>query len=159
MAVEHGTDEKWLGESVYASSYGKDAYASMKQALRGRRRGLSVQFRGRDTLREEGFELTLLWQRGEPFDLARRRLDSITADPTAGRAPRDHMLPAFEGIEHLVPRPARIELHRLHTAGAITVRAFALPDAEPADPSAAQHLSHRWVETSPLRRAASAALA
>lgn len=49
----------------------------MKQALRGRTRGLSFQFQWRDHLPEnEGFHLTLLWRRGERFHTARRRLDS-----------------------------------------------------------------------------------
>lgn len=159
VVVQHGTDRKWLDESVYASSYGKDSYTSMKQGLRGNRPGVSFQFGERDTLRAEGFELTLLWQRGEPFDLARQRLAAMTPDPTAEPAPRDHMLPQFEGIEHRVPRPARIELHQLHTAGKITITAVQLPDAEPADPHVRRHFERRWTNTSPLRRAAGAALA
>ncbi|MFC1421303.1 hypothetical protein [Streptacidiphilus cavernicola] len=130
-----------------------------QQALRGRRRGICFQFQGRDSLREEGFELTLLWQQGEPFELARQRLAAIVPDPAAGRAPRDFMLPQFESVEERVPRPARMDLHRLHSAGEITLRTVPLPVAEPVDPRALRHLDRRWQPTSPLRRSAAAALA
>jgi hypothetical protein len=48
VVVEHSTDKRWLGESLYASINGRDAYVGMRQALRGRTRGISFQFRGRD---------------------------------------------------------------------------------------------------------------
>ncbi|MFD8079500.1 nucleotidyltransferase domain-containing protein [Streptomyces sp. NPDC059718] len=159
VVVEHGTDKRWLGESLHASINGRDAYVSMRQALRGRTRGIAFQFRGRDSLRAEGFELFLLWRKGESFALARERLSSLKADPSAGRAPRDHMLAAFEGMESLVPRPARIELFNRHETGRITVTPLTLRDEFPADEEAALQVRHRWVETSPLRRAAACALA
>ncbi|MFJ4467360.1 nucleotidyltransferase domain-containing protein [Streptomyces sp. NPDC089424] len=110
VVVEHGTDEQWLEESLYASINGRDPYVSMRQALRGRTRGISFQFRGRDTLRDEGFDLFMLWPKGEPFSLARERLSSWKEDPSAGTAPRDHMLAAFGSLESPVPRLARFEL-------------------------------------------------
>ncbi|TJZ99428.1 nucleotidyltransferase domain-containing protein [Actinacidiphila oryziradicis] len=158
VVVQHGTDKRWLGESLHASINGRDAYVGMRQALRGRTRGISFQFRERDSLLAEGFELFLLWRRGEPFSLARERLASLKKDPSAGTAPRDHMLAEFEGIERLVPRPARIELFNRHAAGKISIVPLRLLDGEPTDPEAAQHVRRRWVETSPLRRAASCAL-
>lgn len=158
VVVEHGTDKRWLGESLYASINGRDAYVGIRQALRGRTRGISFQFRGRDSLRDEGFDLFLLWRRGEPFSLARERLSSLKEDPSAGTAPRDHMLTAFEGMESLVPRPARIELFNRHAAGRIRVTPLTLRDGYPADDEVARHVRRRWVETSPLRRAAACAL-
>ncbi|MCX5215569.1 nucleotidyltransferase domain-containing protein [Kitasatospora sp. NBC_00240] len=157
VVVEHGTDKRWLNESLHASCYGKDSYTSMKQGLRGNTRGISFQFRGRDSLTAEGFPLTLLWRRGEPFDLARQRLAALTPDPDASRAPRDHMLPAFAGIEDLVPRPARIELHSRHAQGEITITALTLDDGRPGEPRTTRHIERRWLDTSPLRRAAFAA--
>lgn len=88
-----------LSESLDASINGRDSYVGMKQALRGRTRGISFQFRGRSSLLDEGFDLFLLWLKGEPFSLARERLASLTADPEARPAPRDHMLPEFEGLQ------------------------------------------------------------
>lgn len=87
VVIEHGADKRWLGESLDASINGRDSYVGMRQALRGRTRGISFQFRGRSSLLDEGFELVLLWRKGEPFSLARERLASLTADPAAGPAP------------------------------------------------------------------------
>lgn len=159
VVVQHTTDERWKQESLDALFNGSDSYVAMRQALRGRRRGISFQFQERRTLEEEGFELLLLWRRGEPVALARRRLDAITPDPAAGRAPRDHVLPPYETIADLLPRPVRIDLHRLCTDGAATVSAFPLPDAHPRSVVAAAHAEERWTSNSPLRRAATAALA
>ncbi|WP_333773085.1 nucleotidyltransferase domain-containing protein [Streptomyces sp. IBSBF 3136] len=158
VVIEHGTDRRWLGESLDASINGRDSYVGMKQALRGRARGMSFQFRGRSSLLDEGFDLFLLWRKGEPFSLARERLASLTADPEAGPAPRDHMLPEFEGLQSLVPRPARIELFTRRAKGKISLTPLRLKDAEIEDPVAALHVRRRWVETSPLRRAAACAL-
>ncbi|MFD4909978.1 nucleotidyltransferase domain-containing protein [Kitasatospora purpeofusca] len=159
VVVEHGTDKRWLSESLHASCYGKDSYTSMKQGLRGNTRGISFQFRSRDSLTAEGFPLTLLWRRGEPFDVARQRLAALTPDPAAGSAPRDHMLPAFAGIEDLLPRPARIELHTRYTAGEIAVTPLILDDGRPGERSVIRHIERRWIDTSSLRRAALTAAA
>ncbi|MDX2290666.1 MULTISPECIES: nucleotidyltransferase domain-containing protein [Streptomyces] len=159
VVIEHGTDRRWLGESLDASINGRDSYVGMRQALRGRTRGISFQFRGRSSLLDEGFELFLLWRKGEPFSLARERLASLTADPAAGPAPRDHMLTEFEGLESTVPRPARIELFGRHAKGRISITPLRLVDADLEDSEAAWHVRRRWVETSPLRRAATCALA
>lgn len=158
VVVEHGTDKQWLGEFLYASVNGRDPYVGMRQALRGRTRGISFQFRGLESLRDEGFDLLLLWRRGEPFSLARERLVSLREDPSAGTASRDHMLSAFEGLEGLVPRPVRIELFDRHVAGRISVTSLMLREGEPADEEVAGHVRRRWVASSPLRRAAACAL-
>ncbi|MFL9659695.1 nucleotidyltransferase domain-containing protein [Streptomyces sp. PB17] len=158
VVIEHGTDKRWLGESLDASINGRDSYVGMRQALRGRSRGISFQFRGRSSLLDEGFELFLLWRKGEPFSLARERLASLTADPEAGPAPRDHMLAEFEGLESLVPRPARIELFSRHVKGRISITPLRLVDGDLEDSVAVWHVRRRWVETSPLRRAATCAL-
>ncbi|MFD8375339.1 hypothetical protein ACFV2Z_31910 [Streptomyces sp. NPDC059688] len=65
VVIEHGTDQRWLDESLDAPINGRDPYAEMKQALRGRTRGISFQFRGR-SLRDQGcFDLFLLWRKGD----------------------------------------------------------------------------------------------
>ncbi|MFF3862647.1 nucleotidyltransferase domain-containing protein [Streptomyces sp. NPDC002209] len=38
VVIEHGTDKRWLGESLHASINGRDSYVGMRQALRGRTR-------------------------------------------------------------------------------------------------------------------------
>ncbi|MFE7113971.1 nucleotidyltransferase domain-containing protein [Streptomyces sp. NPDC057654] len=108
MVVEHRRDDRLTSEFLHSLSYGGDPSASMKRALKGRSRGLQIHFGERESLEAEGFELTLLWTRGEPVDAARARLAAITPDPEAGRAPRDHMIEAFDGIDRRVPRPVRI---------------------------------------------------
>ncbi|MGW7465322.1 nucleotidyltransferase domain-containing protein [Streptomyces xantholiticus] len=158
VVIEHGTDKRWLGESLDASINGRDSHVRMRQALRGRTRGISFQFRGRSSPLDEGFEMFLLWRKGEPFSLARERLTSLTADPEAGPAPRDHMITEFEGLESLVPRPARIELFGRHVKGRISITPLRLMDGGLKDPEVARHVRRRWVETSPLRRAATCAL-
>ncbi|MEV0281315.1 nucleotidyltransferase domain-containing protein [Streptomyces sp. NPDC050610] len=158
LVVEHRRDDRLVSEFVHALSYGRDPSASMKRALKGNSRGLQIHFGERKTLEAEGFELTLLWTRGEPVDAARTRLAAITPDPEAGRAPRDHMIEAFDGIDRWVPRPVRVDLTDLVDRKAATIRQLQLPDAEPAHPAALETLT-RWSETSPLRRAAAAVLA
>ncbi|MBZ4319914.1 nucleotidyltransferase domain-containing protein [Streptomyces huiliensis] len=158
LVVEHRTDTRLTSEFVHALSYGRDPSASMKRALKGNSRGLQIHFRERSTLEADGFELTLLWARGEPVSAARTRLAALTADPAAGRAPRDHMIEAFDGIDRWVPRPVRIDLADLVDRQAATVRHLELADAHPSHPVALKALA-RWSDTSPLRRAAAAVLA
>ena len=86
VVIQHTTDPTWRQQSLDAHINGRDPYTGMKQALRGRSRGFSFQFQERDWLRAEGFDLTLLWQQGEPFELARERLAAIRPDPAAGRS-------------------------------------------------------------------------
>ncbi len=157
VVVEHRTDERLTSEFVNALSYGRDPSASMKRALKGTSRGLQLHFRERKSLEAEGFELTPLWTRGEPVAAARSRLAAIAPDPNAGRAPRDYMIDAFEGIDRWVPRPVRVVLTDMVERKAATIRQLQMPDAEPSAPEARQAL-RRWSETSPLRRAAAASL-
>ncbi|MFJ4624668.1 hypothetical protein [Streptomyces sp. NPDC088812] len=159
IVVQLTADDRWKRESLDAMFGGRDGYAVMRQALRGRRRGVSFQFQDRSALEGEGIELLLLWRQGEPIDLARQRLTAISPDPAAGRAPRDHVLPAYEEIADLIPRPVRIDLHRLCTSGGATVSAFPLPEARPRSAEALTHVDERWTAHSPLRRGAAAALA
>lgn len=113
----------------------------------------------RGDLEDDGIVLLLLWRRGEPVALARERLAAIIPDPAAGRAPRDHVLPVYEHIADLLPRPVRIDLHRWCTEMAVALSVFPLPDARPRSAAALKHVDYRWTANSPLRRAAAAALA
>ena len=78
LIVEHRRDDRLTSEFLHSLSYGGDPSASMKRALKGRSRGLQIHFGERKSLEAEGFELTLLWTRGEPVDAARARLAAIT---------------------------------------------------------------------------------
>lgn len=81
------------------------------------------------------------------------------SDGQAGGVGRDHVLPSYGVIADLLPRPVRIDLHRLCTADGATVSVFPLPDAQPCSAAAAAHVDERWAPHSPLRRGAAAALA
>ncbi|MBT1105722.1 hypothetical protein [Streptomyces sp. Tu10] len=159
IVVQHTTDERWTRQAVDALFSGRDGHTPMRKALRGNRRGISFQFQERQALQDEGIDLLLLWKQGEPVALARQRLAAIPVDPTAGRAPRDHVLPAYEAVADLLPRPVRIDLHRWSTEGRATITTFALADAQPRSTTVREHMDDRWTINSPLRRAASAALA
>ena len=87
------------------------------------------------------------------------RLAAIKPDPDAGRAPRDEMHPAFEGIDRWVPLPVRSLLATWESSGAVTLQQIDLPDTPVQDPLAADSIDQRWVATSPLRRAANNASA
>ncbi|MEV3860045.1 hypothetical protein AB0J38_37775 [Streptomyces sp. NPDC050095] len=158
VAVTHGTDEDFTAEVASAMFSGADPMASMKRALRGRRRGVQFQFNQNPALTDTGIELTLLWQRGDILDKALARLDALAPAPDAGRAPRDDMIEQFEGLDRWIPRPVRGRIIELLASGAIELHRVTLPDATPASPMALQALD-RWTDDSPLRRAASAALA
>ena len=69
------------------------------------------------------------------------------------------MLPAFEGLERWLARPVRELLVGLVESGTITITQVELADAEVHDPHARTILQRRWRPDSPLRRAATAALA
>lgn len=159
IVVEHTTDQQWTRQVVNALFSGRDGHATMRQALRGNRRGISFQFQQHQALQDEGIDLQLLWKQGEPIDLARQRIAAITIDPTAGHAPRDHVLPAYETLADLLPRPVRIDLHRWCTEGRATVTTLPLTDAQPRSASLREHIDDRWTANSPLRRASGAALA
>jgi hypothetical protein len=71
-----------------------------RNSCRGRRsewgsRVGEFDYAARDTLRVERFELTLLWQRGEPFDLAPERLAAMSPRSRrwTGSTTRPHAAP------------------------------------------------------------------
>lgn len=156
LCVEHDLDDEWISHEVYSLSYGRDPRAAMRKALRGTRRSCQIIFNQR---RWVDFDMTLLWRRGESFDLAVQRLRAIPSDAEAGRAAREAMLPQFEGLERWMPRTYRHHLYDAVQAMAIALERVTLPDAEVRDREACRALRRRWVETSPLLRAANAVTA
>jgi hypothetical protein len=152
--VEHERgDKRWISHSITSLSYGRDMYAPMRKALTTGKRGYEFTFEFRE---QADFEMTLLWQRGDSLDTALGRLHAIDPDPSAGRAPRDSMLPEFEGIDDWIPRPYREALSQAVSSGAIQIERVSLPDGRVTSPLAAKHLGRRWKPASPLYRAASA---
>jgi hypothetical protein len=101
----------------------------------------------------------LLWSEGDDLATALSRLEAIEPDATAGRAARDAMLPAFDGIDHWVPRGVREALHAAVAAGAVSVEQLTLDDQQVGDERAEKHMTRRWSPESPLARAGHAVLA
>lgn len=71
--IERG-DPRWARHVAASLSAGRDTYALLRQALRGRRRSISIVFDhdgGADDT-----PMQLLWQRGDSLDVALGRLDT-----------------------------------------------------------------------------------
>lgn len=153
--VEHGRDDEWISHFVTSMSYGRDPYAPFRRMLTAGKRGCQFTFNFRE---QADFELTLLWRRGDTLAMALARLHAITLDSTAGRAPRDAMLPEFEGLDDWIPRPDREVLCEAVNAAAIKLQRVRLEDSPVRSKVAAEHLRHRWKESSPLYRAATAVI-
>ena len=159
LAVELTADDEFASEAAWCLSQGQDPFAPVRHALVGRRRGIEFRFHELGLLHDAGIDTTLLWRRGEDLATALARLNAIKLDTDAGRAPRDAMLSAFEGIDRHVPRPVRETLAAWSNAGAVTVERIDLAAAEASDEVARDVVEQRWGESSALRRAGHAALA
>jgi hypothetical protein len=151
--VEHARDHQWGGHIATSLAYGRDPYSPMRRMLISGKRGCQFTFQFRE---QADFELTLLWRRGDGLATALERLHAIKADPTAGRAVRDSMLPEFEGLDDWIPRPYREALCAAVSNGAIGLERMLLPDSPVVSEVAAEHLGYRWKPLSPLYRAACA---
>jgi hypothetical protein len=159
VAVEFTTDQQYTAEFVYALSRGRNPFAPLRRALTGGSRGLQLQFQELENLHRDRIATVRLWKRGETLPTALQRLRSIKADAQAGRAEREYMLSAFEGIDRWVPLPVRQLLSDWTHARAVTVQQVQLPDQSVRDAHAREGIARRWVATSPLRRAATNAVA
>jgi predicted nucleotidyltransferase len=158
VSIEFTLDEQYEEQALAAVLYGKDPMVPLRRALVGRSRGVELQFELRR--RANDIEMLSLWRRGDTLEQALARLHAITPDPVAGRAARDSMLPAFEGLDHWIPRPLREQLVGLVDAGAIKIEQLEVADGgQLQDAYARKRVRRRWQEGSPLRRAAIAALA
>jgi len=151
--VEHENDDKWCSHFVTSLAYGRDPNALMRQLLVTGKRGCQFAFNFRE---QADFELTLLWRRGDSLATGLKRLRAIEADPAAGRAPRDSMLPEFEGLDAWVPRPYREVLCAAVSSKAIGLDRVVLSEGPITSRIAAEHLAGRWQPSSPLHRAATA---
>jgi len=159
LAVEYTADDQYRMRQIWLMSQSRNANTDLRAALAGRSRGFQFQFRELKNLHAAGIKTTVLWRRGDTLDTALDRLAAIQPDPEAGRAPRDEMHPAFEGVDRWVPRPARSLLTIWENGGAVTLHQVDLPDTPVRDAHAAQVIGENWVATSPLHRAANNASA
>ncbi len=125
LDVEFRPDERWGSHFATCLSYGRDPHAPFRRALTGGKRGCQFQFsfRGR-----ADFDMTLLWRRGDTLQAALGRLAAIEPDLEAGRAPREAMLPEFEGLDDWIPLAYREGLCNAVSSGAITIERCVLPE-------------------------------
>lgn len=135
---------------------GFDHLGALKRELRGNQRVLELHLNELAELREEGFELHLLWTRGDSFETARDRLGALAPDASAGRATRDTVHPLLLGVEKLVPRPARQEFSVLMWAGWLDSKLIDLTDQEAKNPVTCRRFGRQWSITNPRFRAAHA---
>jgi hypothetical protein len=169
--VEHAVDQRWAEHFADCVAYGRNEYSLLKRPLTAGRRGCEFHFNHRGRAR---VAMTPLWRRGDTLEVALGRVAAIQPDPDAGRAPREAMLPEFEGLDRWIPLPLRQALIRAVADEAITIERIVLPDSSAAYPSpwvrrwgrvhpdcAAElaDIALRWSPTSPLYRAGSAVAA
>lgn len=138
---------RWLQHFARSLTNGRDPYTVLRVALRGRRRGIELLFE-RDSPGYDDIPMTLIWERGESLQTALDRLAEIPEDPNAGRAPREAMLPCFEGLENEVPLFVRETFVALTDDGTLGVEQIILEDAEVSDPEIRDHVDWRWKEGS-----------
>jgi hypothetical protein len=158
LSIEHDMDDEMVRKQVSLFSRGRNPTSLFRKPLLKGRRGCEVLLNQGREWADDFFYLTL-WKRGDTLEAALRRLHSIPVDETAGRAPRDAMIPEFEGLDHWLPLWLREELIDLVESGAVKLDRLRIDDAEATAPEAAAHIADRWVPTSPLFRAANAAVA
>lgn len=156
LDVEFDSDERWSSHFVTCFSSGRDPNAVFRRALTGGKRGCQFQFRFRD---RADFDMTLLWHMGDTLQAALDRLAAIRPDPAAGRAPREAMLPEFEGLDEWIPLAYREGLSDAVSSGAITIERCVVPEGTVVSARARESLADRWLATSPLSRAARAVVA
>lgn len=88
-------EREWRSHFISGMSCGRDPYAALRMALRGRTRSIEILFE-RHTGHDD-VPMTIVWRRGETP--AFERIDGITPDPSAGRAARDATLcPPLKGL-------------------------------------------------------------
>lgn len=158
LVVERdNSDDRWISHFVTSLSYGRDPYAVIRRELTTGKRGCQFVF---ETNQLEEFNAILIWERGDSLTVAMDRLAAIQSDESAGRAPRDAMIPEFEGLDDWIPRPDREVLCRAVNEGAITLERIRLQDGtQVASKESVEHARRRWASSSPLYRAAMAVIA
>ncbi|MEU2610619.1 nucleotidyltransferase domain-containing protein [Micromonospora sp. NPDC007271] len=161
LNVELAPDLDFAAGAVSDLGHGRDPYRHIRHALVGRSRQCQFQFDATDKMRRSGldFTLRLLWQRGDAIDAALTRLHAITADPTAGRAARDWMLPEFDGLDRWIPGPVRKPIYQAVEANVLHIERLDLADCDVRDAEAKLALDDQWKPGGDTHRAATAAVA
>jgi hypothetical protein len=150
------SDRSWVNLAARELGRGRNPYRHFLGGLLGLGRGVQVVF-NEHALAD--YTMTLLWRAGDCEESARNRLHGIAEDLSAGRAPRDAMIPQFEGLDHWIPRPYRELVIAAVGDGAVDVERLTLPDRTVKNPLVQDHLRHRWKTKSPLFRAGRAVFA
>ena len=153
--VELKPDWRWSTYFANCLAKGRDPNAPLKRTLTGGKRGCQFQFNFHE---RADFSMTLLWHKGDTLQAALERLHAIQPDPTAGRAPREAMLPELEGLDQWIPLAFRETLANAVSSQAITIERYVLTEGTIASAHVREHLLYRWQVTSPLYRAASAVI-
>jgi hypothetical protein len=157
VAVEFDHEHpEWKQHFLTSFSYGGDPHATLRTALRGRVRPLSLVF-GRDG--HGDIPMMLLWRRGDALEEVIDRVMSIRVDAAAGRAERDTLPGYLRNLGDKLPRFLRQELVALVDDGVIEIQEVDLPEGRPSVTWIDEFVDRRWAATSPLRRAALAVLA
>jgi hypothetical protein len=156
LLVDFIPDRPYASHMTTCFMYGRNPHVEFRRLLIGTSRSFDIQFGGRDTV---DFELTTVWRRGDSLAESLARLDSIQMDQDAGRAPRDGMLPVFEGIDRWVPRWAREAASAAVDAGAVRIERVEMSGAVIKDEGIADDFRSRWNPNSPLLKAATAVVA
>lgn len=141
LDVEFEGDERWMSHFISCLSYGRDPHSPIRRMLTGGKRGCQFQF---NFLDRADFGMTLLWRRADTLQVALERLSAIQADPAAGRAPRDAMLPQFEGLDRWIPLAYREAMSGAVSNGAVTIERCVLQDGIISSAIALDHVSCRW---------------
>lgn len=160
LAVDLVDDEQFATDAIADLAYGRDPHRHIRQALVGRSRGCQFAFNQLQRMRNRiDVEPKLLWQRGDALQTALSRLHAITVDPTARRAPRDWMLPQFEGLDRWIPRPIREDIYQAVQAGGLHVERLDLDEGDVRDEQTRWLLQEQWRPGGQTHRAAAAAVA
>lgn len=156
LIVDFVPDARYASHMTKCFMYGRNPHVDFRRLLIGNSRSFDIQFGGRDAV---DFELTTVWKRGDTLPEALARLENISADPEAGRAARDGMLPVFEGLDRWIPRWAREAASGAVDAGAVLIERVELAGETINNRGIAEALSWRWTPNSPLLKAATAVIA
>ena len=159
LAVDYDVDDAWIARAIQMSAYGRDPNTRLRRELVGSQKIFQIHFRAKEEIAGELGPLALLWERGDRLENALDRLHAIQLDETAGRAPRDPVVPVLEGLDRWVPRPGRTALSEAVSEGVIRVERLELEDDFPANSETRFDIEYRWGEQNPRRRAALAAAA
>lgn len=134
-------------------------HSAIKRALVGNVRKVNMLFLNNFRERVPDANPIILWEKGDELEKALGRLHGIAEDPAAGRAPRTHMLPAFEGLDAWLPVYFRQRIIAAVESGTVTVEQVTIPDGQAIDREIDWIIAERWKPGGPLHRAAHAVMA